>query len=328
MTSRPDPVMAQILARLKAAPAVDLRALPLDEARSAFTQAQAPFVWCPTPMAATRELEVPGAAGPLRARLYLPSDQPGLPVVIFAHGGGWTFGSVETHDGSMRILAAESGCAVLGFDYRLAPEHPFPAPLDDVLAVLAHVEGGGLGAACDPARIALSGDSAGANLALGALIARRDAGQPLPATAALFYGCYAPVFDTDSHRRLGDGTWLLGTEMMRWYWRNFLGAIAAGAAPPACAPLHADLAGLPPLYLNAAGLDPLLDDTTGLAQRLASAGVRYRLDIWPGVVHGFHRLARDLPLARLALAAAGAFLNTTLNDKKPGGSTHGTPHIS
>ncbi len=100
--------------------------------------------------------------------------------------------------------------------------------------------------------------------------------------------------------------------MMRWYWSNFLGPYPADAAPAACAPLFAPLEGLPPLYLNAAGLDPLLDDTTILSSRLASAGVRHTLDIWPGVVHGFLRLARGLPVAREAIAAAGYHLAQTL----------------
>lgn len=310
--------MQAILRQMSATPAIDLSRLPIAEARETFTRQQVGWVWCPTPLAAVRELQVPGAAGPLRARLYLPAAAMALPVVIFAHGGGWTFGSIDTHDGTMRLLATRSGCAVLGIDYRLAPEHPFPAPLDDLLAALAHVETGGLGPACDPRRIALAGDSAGANLALGALIRRRDAGEPMPATAALFYGCYAPVFDTASHRRNGDGSYLLRTAMMRWYWGNFLGGFAPDKAPPECAPLEAGLSGLPQLYLNAAGLDPLLDDTLMLSARLATAGVRHRFDLWPGVVHGFLRLARELPMAEAALAAAGAYLRDAFKIENTG----------
>lgn len=315
-----DAEMSAILARLAAAPAVDLRAMPLDEARASFVRNQRDWIWAPAPMAETRELAVPGAAGALAARLHRPIADGDLPVVLFVHGGGWTFGSIDTHDGMMRCLALASGCAVLGFDYRLAPEHPFPAPLDDALAVLAHVEAGGLGPGYDRRRLALAGDSAGATLSLGALIARRDAGAPLPAAAALFYGCYAPIFDTPSHARNGDGRYLLRTEMMRWYWSNFLGPAAPQEAPGACAPLGADLSGLPPLYLNAAGLDPLLDDTTLLADRLAAAGTRFRLDVFPGVVHGFMRFGRDLSAARAAVAAAGAHLSATFADHGAGAS--------
>ncbi len=307
-----DPAMQAILDDLARAPAVDLRTLPIDEARRTFERQQAPWVWSAEPMAESRDLTIPGPAGPIRARLHRPVAEAGLPVILFIHGGGWTFGSIDTHDGTMRSLATASGAAVLGIDYRLSPDTAFPGPLDDVMAALAFIETGGLGNACDPSRIAVSGDSAGANLALGALVRRRDEGAPSFRTAALFYGCYAPIFDTSSHARFGGGAYLLRTEMMRWYWNNFLGPHPAEAPPAACAPLFAPLEGLPPLYLNAAGLDPLLDDTTMLSSRLASAGVRHTLDIWPGVVHGFQRLARELPVAREAIAAAGRHLTQTL----------------
>lgn len=299
-----DPSMQRILAAMRLVPKVDLRALPIAEARATFIAQQTPWGWCPHPMEEVRQLSVGG----MRARLYVPPGNAPRPVALYLHGGGWVFGDIDTHDGTMHWLAAASGCAVLGIDYRLAPEHPFPAAHEDALAATTFIRSGALGPACDATRVALAGDSAGANLALGALLAMRDAGQTLPDTACLFYGCYAPIFDTPSNAANGDGAFILSTEMMRWYWAQFLGALAPENAPPACAPLFADLAGLPPLYLNSAGLDPLLDDTTMLASRLAAAGVRYRLDAWPGVIHGFLRMARDLPMARSALIAAGAHL--------------------
>ncbi len=118
-------------------------------------------------MAESRDLAIPGPAGPIRARLHRPTTEAGLPVILFIHGGGWTFGSIDTHDGTMRSLATASGTAVLGIDYRLSPDTAFPGPLDDVMAALAFIEAGGLGDVCDPSRIAVAGDSAGANLALG-----------------------------------------------------------------------------------------------------------------------------------------------------------------
>lgn len=318
MTSVVHPAMQRLLSMLTANPAPDFKTLPIAVARDNFEKQQSPWCWCPMPLAEVREMTVPGAAGPMRARLYLPIKGAALPVVLYLHGGGWTFGSVDTHDGIMRALAALGGCAVLGVDYRLAPEHPFPAPLDDTLAVLSFIEKGGLGADADPARIAVSGDSAGANLALGAMVARKAAGGRVPDTAALFYGCYAPLFDTGSHAANGDGRFLLSSVNMRWYWNNFLGSYTDAAAPAACAPLTADLAGLPPLYLNAASLDPLVDDTLILSQRLAAAGVEHRFDLWPGVVHGFLRFTRDLEPARAALSAAAAYLAEKLNANNTG----------
>jgi acetyl esterase len=307
--------MQAILERLHAAPGVDYRTLPIAEARVLFDTAARPWNEGAPQIPDVRELTIP--TGSMRARLYRPSHGDRLPVIVFVHGGGWTFGSIDTHDGTMRNLARDSGCAVLGFDYRLAPEHPFPAPLDDVLAALRFVEEGFLDDV-DPDRIALAGDSAGANLALSALIARRRNGARPLAAAALFYGCYAPDFTTDSHARLGGGAFLLTTAMMQWYWRNFLGS-EGDAARSLAVPLRADLSGLPPLYLNSAGLDPLLDDTVALAGRLAAVDAKFRHDHVPGVVHGFLRMTGELEAARRAIRAGAGFLAQHLDEGRTGG---------
>jgi acetyl esterase len=299
------PQMARILAEIAAVPGVDFKTMPIAQAR-ALSDANS-IAWSRgAPAMHARDLELPGAVGPLRGRLLHPAPERRLPIIVFVHGGGWTFGSIDTHDGTMRNLAVASGCAILGFDYRLAPENPYPAPLDDTLAAIDFVERGGLGAQVDPARWAIAGDSAGATLALSAMIHRREQGRQLPAAAALFYGCYAPDFETRSHARFGEG-YLLTTVNMRWYWRNYLGS-AFDAPPPLATPLNADVAGLPPTYLAAAGLDPLADDTGRLAERLAAAGVAFRYDHVPGVVHGCLRMSRELDLARAMIGSAGAFV--------------------
>ncbi|SED36425.1 acetyl esterase [Rhizobiales bacterium GAS191] len=298
--------MELILERLRAAPAVDYRAMPITEARRLFDAAAAPWNQG-APEMETRQLEIPAHGQTMRARLYLPRKAAQLPLILFAHGGGWTFGSVDTHDATMRHLALASGCAVLGMDYRLAPEHPFPAPLDDVMAALDFAESGALGERVDATQLALAGDSAGANLALAALLRRRDAGKPPLRSAALFYGCYVPLFTTASHLSHGGGEFLLSTEMMRWYWRNFLGP-DRDETQSLAAPYRADLAGLPPLYLAAAGFDPLLDDTVMLAEKLTRAAVDFRFDHVPCVVHGFLRMANELGVACRSIEAAGRFL--------------------
>jgi acetyl esterase len=310
--AQPDPHMAAIMARLRALPAADYRTMPIGQARILFDDNARYWTEPKLPIARVDELSLPGPSGVMRARLYHPRPGEHLPLVVFAHGGGWTFGSIDTHDGAMRHLAQESACAVLGMDYRLAPEHPFPAGLEDTLAAIAFAETGALGGDVDAGRIALAGDSAGANLALAALVSRAGSGAAPIRTAALFYGCFAPIFDTDSHKAYGDGSFGLSTDNMRWYWRNFLGS-ESEAATSLAAPLRADLSALPPLYLNCAGLDPLRDDTYLLSRRLTDAGIRHRLDVFPGVVHGFVRMMRELPAARDALHAAGAFLKDRLN---------------
>ena len=194
---------------------------------------------------------------------------------------------------------------VFGFDYRLAPEHPslrrwttsWPQSLSCGAAASAGpwTPGVGLSPAIPRGRRWRWPPDAAARMLAAA-----------PAAAALFYGCYAPVFDTSSHQAFGDG-YLLTSVNMRWYWRNYL-ADAFDAPPPEAAPLDGNLSGLPPLYLAAAGLDPLRDDTTRLAVRLAEAGVEFRYDHVPGVVHGCLRMSRRLAPAKTMITAASAML--------------------
>ena len=314
-----DPDMLPILEAIRAAPPVDYAAMPIGEARAVWNSGVAPWCMLAPAVRHVDDLTIAGAAGPMRARLYRPEDGI-LPLIVFIHGGGWTFGSVDLHEVEARSLALASGAAVLAFDYRLAPEHPFPAPVDDVRAVLAAVGEGALGGSVDASRIALAGDSAGANLALGALLALRDGGAAGIAGAALFYGCFTPQSDSESHRLFGKGDFGLSTARMDWYWRNFLGT--ANSAPPVlAAPLDAALAGLPPLHLVAAGLDPLRDDTLALAEALSAADVSHDLVTVPGVIHGFLGRAPKLPAARRALASAGAFLGRVLADNDNGRKT-------
>jgi len=311
MTAIVDPDMAPILEAMRAAGPFDYAAVPIAEARGVFNRGAAP--WCALAPAVhtVEERTLSGAIGSMRARLYRPKAGV-LPLVVFVHGGGWTFGSVDTHENETRHLALASGAAVLALDYRLAPEHPFPAPLDDVLAAIAAVRDGVLGSGVDPSRLALAGDSAGANLALGAMIAMRDTGAARARAAVLYYGCFMPDFATESHRLWGGGSFGLTSVRMQWYWRNFLGG-ALDSASALAAPLRADLTGLPPLYLVGAGLDPLCDDTVRMAEALTRAGVSHEAEMVPGVIHGFLRNAPRLPAARRSLEKAGAFLAAHLN---------------
>jgi acetyl esterase len=318
MTASVDPQMQQILDRLRAGPAVDFKTMPIADARRQSDAATIP--WSEgAPAVSAREITVDLGTHSLRGRLYSPSDGPLRAVTIYIHGGGWTFGSIDTHDGTMRNLAASLGSPVFGIDYRLAPEHAFPAPLEDVLATVTFVEKGGLGTAVPAAAMAIGGDSAGANLALAALIARRDAGLPGLAAGILFYGCYAPDFGTRSHSAFGGGEYLLSSVNMRWYWNNFLGQ-EGDQTETLAVPVRHDLRGLPPLYLSAAGLDPLRDDTFELAARLADAGVPFRCDYVPGVVHGCLRMTRELDAARRMIASGADFVVSQFKDKNSGGS--------
>jgi acetyl esterase len=290
--------------------AVDFTALPPEEGRAVADTAAMFFNDNEPAIANLEELSIPGCAGTMRARLYRPSAGS-LGAILYLHGGGWFHCNVDTHDRLMRLLALRSGKAVLGFDYRLAPEHPFPAALEDTLAawrwLCANVASLNLKAEA----LAIAGDSAGANLALSAALSLRDAKLAMPAALALFYGCYAPDFDTDSHRRLGDGRFGLTTARIRWYWQNYAGT-DLGTASTLAAPMKADLRGLPPTYLCLAGLDPISDDTRALAQRLSGSGVPCELKEWPGTGHGFLQMTRDVAVARKAIDHAAAFLSAKL----------------
>lgn len=290
------PEMAAILA--SGAPAPDYPALPLAEARTTFERMNAPWNANAPALPEIRDLTIVTPGGPMQARLFRPSLAPKRPCVVFVHGGGWTFGSCDSHRGTMIRLAIASGACVLGIDYRRAPEHPFPAAIEDANAALEALAWGLAGDAVDPQRLALAGDSAGAAISL--LTAATTKWKSRLRALALFYGCYLPVFDTASHEAFGVG-YGLTTARMRWYWRNWRG--------PATLP---DLAGLPATYLNAASLDPLRDETLDLARALADAGNDARLDLVAGVVHGFMQMSDKLRPARDAHAAAGKFLSEKL----------------
>jgi acetyl esterase len=306
-----DPQIADARRRQAASvQAVDFTQLPAAEGRTVANKAAMFFNDGGPALAEVKDLIVPGAAGGIRARLYRPSqDRTG--AILFLHGGGWFHCNVDTHDRLMRILARDSGLAVLGIDYRLAPEHPHPAGLNDTISAWRWLQEHATRLNLDTKKLGVSGDSAGANIALAMMLAERDAGHAMPVASALFYGCYAPEFKTDSHHRNGDGRYGLTTARMCWYWENYVGKDLAKAAASA-KPLHANLVGLPAVYLALADLDPLADDTRTLAARLSAAGVTHVLKEWPRAGHGFLQMTRDVELARIAAADAARFLSARL----------------
>lgn len=237
----------------------------------------------PLPHIEERTIDVPN--GRTQVQLYDPGIPAPAPAVVLLHGGGWVFGNIDTYDGFARQIAKRSGLRCLSVEYTLAPEHPFPAPLDDCIAAIrwAAAEGSGLG--IDPRRIAVIGNSAGGNLALAACLALRDAGASPIRGAALLYGAYSLDLDTPSVRSFGGGPYFLGKADMARYWSDYLPNEAARQNPLAV-PMLANLANLPPLYIAACEFDPLLDDSERLAERAKSAHVDMELRLWKSVVHG------------------------------------------
>lgn len=237
--------------------------------------------------------------GGMPARWLVPENDRGGEAIFYVHGGGWALCSTMTHEGAARRLALACACPVLIFDYRLAPEAPFPEGLSDVLTAWRARDAG--------RRWSIAGDSAGANLALAAMLALINEGAgPMPAAGLLFYGVYGADFDSPSYVRHADGPGLTRAKMRR-YWDWY--APDSSRGDPLVAPLAACdevLAALPPLYLNAAGLDPLLSDTERLVERLRGLDRTDIHDLIPGVVHGFMQMGNALPEARDAFRRAGA----------------------
>ncbi|MBW6425165.1 alpha/beta hydrolase [Rhizobium sp. XQZ8] len=240
-----------------------------------------------------------------RVKVLVPAGV-GEGAILFVHGGGFAFCSPETHERCARVLALEAGLPVVLPHYRLAPENPYPAGLKDVVATLRSLFEVTAGAGVRPGLLLMSGDSAGANLALATMLHEQAEGRALPDAGLLFYGNYARSFDTPSYERFADGPGLTRGKMQR-YWSFYAGGRAIEDDLLACplAASDAALAALPPLYLMAAAVDPLLSDTLTLSQRLRALGRDDELNVVPGVVHGFLQNTNELSAAREALAAAG-----------------------
>lgn len=235
-------------------------------------------------IAHVEERRIAAASGEIRIRLYDPGTPAPAPTLVFLHGGGFVVCNIDVYDGVARQLARRSGMRVVSVDYALAPEHPFPVPLNDCVAAIrwAATEGAVFG--IDPKRIAVAGDSAGANLALASAIALRDAGKSPVRGAACIYGCYAPDLNSASEKQYGGGAYLISTQEMAWYWNHYL-ANKADRTDPRAAPLLADLKGLPPLHVTAAEFDPLRSDSEMLVEKLKLAGASFEYHLWPSTVH-------------------------------------------
>jgi len=261
----------------------------------------------PIPMARVESLEIPGPAGAIGARLYLPPGmQEPAPLLVYYHGGGWVIGDLDTHDNPCRFLAAHSGACVLSVDYRLAPEHPFPAAVEDAWAAYAWAVANASPLGVDPVRIGVGGDSAGANLAAGVCLLARDQSAPPPAMQLLIYPVTQVGEDLPSRLLFKEG-FLLTRRSMDFFEEKYLPR-AEDHRDPRVSILHADdLGSLSPAYIAVAGFDPLRDEGELYAQQLREAGVRVALRRHPGLVHTFANLTAICPSAnRAMLEAAGA----------------------
>jgi acetyl esterase len=297
----------QVAALLEGAERTPVGALTPEQARRDHVD-RVPELCGPGPeLASVEQLELAGA---IPARLYRPSADAELPVVVWLHGGGWVIGSVETYDPVARALALASGAAVVSVDYRLAPEHPYPAAVDDAEAAVRALadRAGELG--LDGARMAIAGDSAGGNLATVVARRLRDGGGPRLRLQVLIYPVTDAARDTPSYRDVAVAG-ALGGEEMDWYWDLYLAG--ADGLDPDASPLRADdLSGMPPAYLLIAAHDPLRDEAGRYAERLEAAGVPVTVRRFDGMVHGFVRWRAKLDAAHVAMDELGAALRSAL----------------
>ncbi len=308
-----DPQAARLLAMLGAGGGTDWGDVGAAERRRGFAGLMR-LAGRPPEIGGVDLAEVAGDAGPLAARLYRPADEPtGLrPGLVFFHGGGLVAGDLDTHDVLCRALAAGSGFRVLAVAYRLAPEHRFPAPMQDAVAATADALDRASSFGFDAARIGVGGDSAGGTLAAVAARVLKARPGPRPALQLLLCPVLDTVASTESRRAFAEGH-LLDAGMMA----RDLADLAPGAADlqdPRLSPLHAaDLTGVAPALVHTAEFDPLRDEGALYAERLAAAGVAVAHRCHPGMIHHFYGLTGFIPAARVVLAGIASELGAALS---------------
>ena len=303
------PDIQDVLDGMNAVPGPPAHEVPVTEARAAHSAETERLCGPGEPVAEVRDIDVPGPGGAIPIRVFRPETEDTPGIVAYLHGGGWVMGTAESYDTPLRALANASGAVVAHVDYRMAPEHRFPAALDDSLAAIRWLaaNAGDLGG--DPARFALAGDSAGGNLA--AVAARKLRGELPIRLQALIYPVADAALNTPSYREFSADHGLSAASMRR-FWNLYLDGADGG--DPDASPLRAtDLAGVAPAYVLTAEEDVLRDEGEAYAAALHQAGVATQHVRWPGTIHGFFRWLAVAAAAREAIDAVGAALREALD---------------
>jgi acetyl esterase/lipase len=290
--------------------------LSVEQAREQFARTRAPFLAPPQDVDAVIDAAIPGPEGTLPIRAYRPlGSRRGelLPAMVYFHGGGWVFGDLDSHDPMCRELCNLSGCAVVSVDYRRAPEHRFPAAVEDAISAIRHVARRGADLGVDATQLAAGGDSAGGNLATVAALILRDQGEPQLKLQVLIYPVTDFAMSAPSYARIANG-YTLTRERMHYFRESYLRGpedIDDWRASPLKAP---DLSRLPPALVIGADHDPLVDEGKAYADRLADAGVPVTYTLYEGVVHGFVSMAGAIDAGHAAIAEAAAALKRALSN--------------
>jgi len=309
-----DPQAQALIASLVGAKPVEQ--MTVQEMRDGLEQRTLVTGGTPEPVDQVIAGEVPGAGGVIPVRIYVPQGSRPMPGLVYFHGGGWARGSLNTHDPLCRSLANAGGCIVVSVDYRMAPEHTFPAAIDDAAAATRWVAQNAPRLGIDPRRVAVGGDSAGGNLAAAVTLLLRDAGGPPLVHQLLLYPVTDYNFGTASYVANAEG-YMLTRAAMRFYWRIYLRS-EADANDQRASPLRArDFSNLPPALVITAEFDPLRDEGRAYADRLRRAGTPVVYRDYAGMVHGFATMAGVLDQGKQAVQDAAAALREAFRVADP-----------
>jgi acetyl esterase len=299
------PAAKLILEQMEAARAPAMSTLTPAEARRSTDISM--LAGIPEEVASIEERLIPGPAGEIPIRIYTPEGQGPFPVLIYYHGGGWVIGSLDVVDVPCRQLANRTGCVVISVDYRLAPEHPFPAPAEDAYAAVVWAAENGESLCMDSSKIIVAGDSAGGNLAAVVCLMAKDRGGPKISYQILFYPVTDHSYETKSYQDNAEGYFLTKDSMM-WFWNHYLQE--KSGEHPYASPLRVkDVNSLPPALVVTAEYDPLRDEGEAYAKRLFDAGIPVTLKRYEGLIHGFVWMSGVLPQGLEAIELAAEELN-------------------
>jgi acetyl esterase len=304
-----DPQMKALLDQMAAAKIPPFHTLTPEQARLGRRAPQGE----PEPVAHVEDRTIPGPGGEIPVRIYVPKGNGPFGVLVYFHGGGWVVGNIDMTDQPCRMLTNAGRCVTISVDYRLAPEHKFPAGPEDCYAATKWAADNAAALNCDAARIAVGGTSAGATLAAAVALMARDRGGPRVAYQLLVYPATTSALDTPSHREFAkDSYYILSRADMEWFWGHYLGNEADRTNPYACPAYATTLRGVAPAFVITAEFDPLRDEGEAYAARLREEGVQVVLRRYDGVTHGFFGMPAQLDKAKAAIAEAGSALRITV----------------
>ena len=303
-----DPQARAVLDQMAKTGGPPINELSVNEAREA-SAALAGMQGVPESVASVENQILTGPGGVIPVRIYVPFGEGPFPALVYFHGGGWVIGDIESSDGFCRILTNAAGCIVVSVGYRLAPEHPFPAAVDDAYYATLRVATNACSFGGDPTRIAVCGDSAGGNLAAVVAQIARNCGKPALQFQLLIYPAVDAACDTPSYAENSEG-YFLTRDIMQWFWNHYVQRDADRNHPYA-SPLRASsFAGLPPASVITAEFDPLRDEGERYAELMHAAGVPVQLIRYDGMIHGFFTMSAMLDQGKIAIQQSAAALRT------------------